>query len=78
MSTMHGSFPREDFDEEHAHLAKTDPRRAGDGLSQPLSSTFEDAARVIRRMIEVDLSVLPSRCAAPSQRRLSISRFETV
>ena len=25
MSTMHGSFPREDFDEEHAHLAETDP-----------------------------------------------------
>ena len=35
--------------------------REGDGLSQPLCSTYAEAASVIRSMLEVDRAKLPTR-----------------
>jgi hypothetical protein len=46
LSTMHGSFPE-------AELPAGGT--AGAGLSQPLCSTYEDAARCVRNLLEVDL-----------------------
>ena len=42
LTTMHGSFPRADFDEEYPQSAEV---LEGDYPFQPLSSTFADAAR---------------------------------
>jgi nucleoside-diphosphate-sugar epimerase len=42
LTTMHGSFPRGDFDEEYPQSAEV---LEGDYPFQPLSSTFADAAR---------------------------------
>jgi hypothetical protein len=54
LTTMHGSFPRADFDEEYASASAAAAEvLPGDYPFQPLSSTFADAARVIRRMLEV-------------------------
>jgi nucleoside-diphosphate-sugar epimerase len=42
-------------------LQRPPPQEPGDGLGQAITSTFQDAARATRRMIEVDLSKIPSR-----------------
>lgn len=67
MSSMHGSFPTAEWNAENRGLGGdpgTNPGiglREGDGLSQPLCSTYAEAAAVIRAMLEVDLARLPSR-----------------
>jgi hypothetical protein len=65
MTSMHGSFPSAEWHHSaQSPAVGTNPGvgvREGDGLSQPLCSTYSEAAAVIRAMLEVDLAGLPSR-----------------
>jgi hypothetical protein len=62
---MHGSFPSATWDNRGSGgTPGTNPGiglREGDGLSQPLCSTYAEAAAVIRCMLEVELTKLPTR-----------------